>query len=317
MLTLLLVGGLTSAIKVKPAKTSGTIHIRADGNVDPSSAPIHRDGCVYTFTDDIYDSIKIERDNTIVDGNGYTLQGMETGTGIALSNRSNVTIKNMKIKAFFQGIFLFSSSHNTIFGNDITANDNQGIWLRYSSNNNSITGNEIVGNSNGITLCWNSSYNNISGNNISDNVVGIRQYKSSYNIIYNNSFIGNKQQVHSDEAVNIWDDGYPSGGNYWSNYTDVDAYSGPNQNETNSDGIGDTVYVIDENNQDNYPLMDPWGAYTQEIPAPPFWMQWWFWAIVVAGIFLSAGTVHFLKKRKSTTNPPFPSESMHRELTGG
>jgi hypothetical protein len=39
---------------------------------------------------------------------------------------------------------------------------------------------------------------------------------------------------------------YPSGGNYWSDYKETDA---------NHDGIGDTPYVIDANNTDNYPLM--------------------------------------------------------------
>ncbi len=34
-------------------------------------------------------------------------------------------------------------------------------------------------------------------------------------------------------------------------------YSGQYQNETGSDGIGDTPYVIDANNQDNHPLMRP------------------------------------------------------------
>jgi hypothetical protein len=35
-------------------------------------------------------------------------------------------------------------------------------------------------------------------------------------------------------------------------------YKGPYQNETGTDGIGDTPYVIDINNTDNYPLMQPW-----------------------------------------------------------
>jgi hypothetical protein len=48
--------------------------------------------------------------------------------------------------------------------------------------------------------------------------------------------------------ANIWDDGYPSGGNYWSDYTGIDG---------NYDGIGDAPHVIDVNNQDNYPLMGP------------------------------------------------------------
>ena len=43
-------------------------------------------------------------------------------------------------------------------------------------------------------------------------------------------------------SMNEWDNGYPSGGNYWSGYSDHDS-------------IGDTAYIVDENNQDNYPLM--------------------------------------------------------------
>jgi len=62
---------------------------------------------------------------------------------------------------------------------------------------------------------------------------------------------------------NFWDNGYPSGGNYWSDYNGTDLFSGPYQNETGSDGIGDTPYGIDENNQDRYPLMKPypWGPH--------------------------------------------------------
>lgn len=55
-----------------------------------------------------------------------------------------------------------------------------------------------------------------------------------------------------------WDNGYPSGGNYWSDYKGVDLYSGPYQNITGCDGIGDTPYIIDEYNVDRYPLMNPW-----------------------------------------------------------
>jgi hypothetical protein len=57
--------------------------------------------------------------------------------------------------------------------------------------------------------------------------------------------------------LDVWDNGYPSGGNYWSNYDGTDSYSGPCQNVTGSDGVGDTPYVIDGSNQDNYPLMTP------------------------------------------------------------
>ncbi|MDH5389906.1 MAG: dockerin type I domain-containing protein [Candidatus Bathyarchaeota archaeon] len=61
------------------------------------------------------------------------------------------------------------------------------------------------------------------------------------------------------------DDGYPSGGNYWSDHIDVDQHSGPYQNETGSDWICDYPYVINENNTDNYPLMGTWPPYEYDV----------------------------------------------------
>jgi hypothetical protein len=76
------------------------------------------------------------------------------------------------------------------------------------------------------------------------------------NMIYHNSFVDNSHQVYVySQSACIWDSGYPSGGNYWSDYAGVDIKSGPNQDLPGSDGIGDTPYVIDGSNQDNYPIM--------------------------------------------------------------
>jgi len=75
---------------------------------------------------------------------------------------------------------------------------------------------------------------------------------SSNNRFFHNNFKDNAQQVYSDSSTNVWDDGYPSGGNYWSNYTGVDA---------DGDGIGDTSYTIDANNTDRYPLIAPFRTF--------------------------------------------------------
>ena len=121
VLVLLLIGTLGLVFIVGWVGASGTIYIRADGAVDPPSAPISSvDNVTYTFTANINDFIVVERDNIVVDGVGYTVQGTGSGTGIDLSSRSNVTIKNMKIKDFFEGIYLVSSSRNEISGNNIT-----------------------------------------------------------------------------------------------------------------------------------------------------------------------------------------------------
>jgi len=45
-----------------------------------------------------------------------------------------------------------------------------------------------------------------------------------------------------------------------------------------------------------------------EATTSPFWMQWWFYAIVAAGIVALVGVVYFLKKRKQPTAPSLSTE---------
>ena len=240
MLTLLLMSMLTLAFNIQPVRASGTIYIRADGSIDPSTAPISTvDNVTYTLTGIVTsdaDGIVVERDNIVVDGAGYTFQGTNAtySKGTDLTGRSNVTIKNMNIKAFDYGVWLVSSSNNSVSGNNITANTDCDIYLNSSSDNS------------------------VSGNNIANTYYGIWLQDSSDNSVYHNNFVNNTQQADSVNSTNVWNDGYPSGGNYWSDYTGVDLYSGPYQNETGRDGIGDTQYVIDENNTDHYPFMNPY-----------------------------------------------------------
>ena len=197
--------------------------------------------------------------NNSIAGNNIT----NNENGIWLDSSSNYnSVSGNTITNNGGGISLGYSSNNSIAGNNITANTFSGIGLGYSSNN-SIAGNNITNNRYGIGLGYSSNYNSVSGNTITNNWYGIRLDSSSNNIFYLDNFVNNTQQVYSSDSINVWDDGYPSGGNYWSDYTGVDLYSGPYQNETGSDGIGDTPYVIDERNQDNYPLMEPW------TPKPP------------------------------------------------
>jgi len=107
----------------------------------------------------------------------------------------------------------------------------------------------------GIYLC-DSSNNIIFENNIEENGEGIRLQDSSNNIIYHNNFTNNRQQIFIQSSINIWDNGYPSGGNYWSDYKGIDLKNGPKQDQPGSDGIGDIPYIIDENNIDRYPLIN-------------------------------------------------------------
>jgi parallel beta-helix repeat protein len=427
---------------------SAIIYIQADGSVEPSTAPIQRNGDHYTLTDNIYTNatmgIVIERDDVMLDGAGYTIQGIGNYTGIYMSGKNNVTIKNLGIEAFGVGIYAYScsnttlagnnitnnqagiflyfgfndtiaendmtnnfyigmwtaycsgtsvsgnnitlngqgielyssSNNNVISGNNVTTNEGAGIALDFSCENNTIVGNNATNNYDGIVLyssannvvigndvtnseggislqdsvndivsgnnvanntygidLWNSSSSiiygnnittnhdygiyvsessygtiarnnitesemcgidfyissniNLSGNNVSNdhlgiyffhssnntitgnnvaanNQYGIYLYSSSNNTMYHNSIENNANQVYSSNLSNAWDDGYPSGGNYWSDYHGTDLHRGNYQNITGSDGIGDTPYIIDANNTDNFPLMGTFGSPTAE-----------------------------------------------------
>jgi len=156
------------------------------------------------------------------------------------------------------GIRIYKSSGNSIYENDIIESSYRGVHIDYSSNND-VSRNNIKNNFDGIAISL-SSNNSIIGNNITNNYYGVYIYCSSNNTIYYNNFVANTHQAYSQTSgyTNVWDGDYPSGGNYWSEYTDADLYSGPYQNETGSDGIWDHPYVIDTNNTDRYPLMNPW-----------------------------------------------------------
>ena len=213
-------------------------------------------------------------DATIIDGNltasviivshqsvhieGFTLRNSSLGwpnSGIRVIDSWQCTFVNNIINVNFIGILLDSSPYNDLFQNVVT-NNHYGIYL-LSTFGNKIGDNSVIGNWAGVTLT-SSSNNRIHGNLIKDNYyVGFVLIHSLNNSICYNNFVNNDYQVYLKEAdyPNIWDSGYPSGGNFWSDYSGEDLYSGPYQNETGSDGLGDTPHFIDTANQDRFPHM--------------------------------------------------------------
>jgi parallel beta-helix repeat protein len=192
--TLLLVV-VTVACEVQVVSASnGVVTIHADGSVDPSSALITSvDNVTYTFTGNISGRVVVERDNIVVDGAGYTVQGTGGGIGISLSSRNNVTLSNVDVTDFENGIMLQSSSNSTITGNTAASNTLNGIYL-YASSNNTITGNTAASNTlNGIYLLA-CSNNTITGNTAASNAAGIDLYASSSNMVSNNTVDSNTGQ---------------------------------------------------------------------------------------------------------------------------
>jgi parallel beta-helix repeat protein len=170
---------------------------------------------------------------------------------VAAVSSTNITVRDLSLKKNGQGI-LFVNTNNSYITRVTTSNNVYALYL-YSSSYNTIIGNNLSNNNNGMYLYASSKSNKVVGNTItSNNANGILLYSSS-NAFYHNNFVNNKNyQVQNPwNSINSWDNGYPSGGNYWSNYTGVDA---------NGDGIGDTPHIIDSNNQDNHPLIKPYIA---------------------------------------------------------
>ena len=164
---------------------------------------------------------------------GFTFKGKlgcwKAGAGVYIT-ANYCNISNNNATGNYAGIFMNSSSNNTLTNNTINSND-QGIYFDGGSNN-TITNNKLLNNSRGI-----------SGS------------PREYNFIYNNYF-NNIDNVGYLRGPNVWNltktpgknivDGNYLGGNYWNDYNGTD---------TDKDGIGDTPYVMDENNTDYLPLI--------------------------------------------------------------
>lgn len=178
------------------------------------------------------------------------------GISIRLVGSKDIKISNNNLEEE-TALNLYRSSNLTISGNYVKAG-------------NSTIGSPIAG----PTQVYVDHSNNsvFTGNNMLG--VILQMTGSKGNLAYHNNFLERCTYYcpviggASDDqpGVNFWDHGYPSGGNYWVNYTGADQCSGPNQDVCNGpDGIADRPYHF-RNATDKYPLMKAYGDQ-----APPTW----------------------------------------------
>jgi parallel beta-helix repeat protein len=148
-----------------------------------------------------------------------------------------------------------NSEENNILNNTVKSNNKNGIKLFQTTKTN-ISTNDVSNSGIGIYLHTTYGPNIVTENTISSNEYGIELYHSGNNWIYHNNFIDNINQGRIvGHGTNYLDNGYPSGGNYWSDYEGTDEFHGPDQNIFGGDGIGDSHHVVYYESKDNYPLM--------------------------------------------------------------
>jgi parallel beta-helix repeat protein len=244
--------------------TMQNVVIRPDGVVTPTDAPVRQTGNTYTLIDDIYGTIRIQKSNIILDGAGHTLKGSYNGSqanvwvvgdgpnqspdlfaeyiiGVDLGAKTveGITVQNFNIKNFSIGMYMWTKN-NTLVGNAVSENI---LGIMLSGSNTTIADNCLSDNQQGLFFGFN----------------GVDQVIPTDVVIDHNSFVDNVVQINGcfcedypeNEEPHAWDNGRT--GNYWSDYNGTDQ---------NGDGVGDTPYVVDVQNQDRYPLM----ANTLTIP---------------------------------------------------
>ena len=212
--------------------------------------------------------------------------------GVFLNYSSNNRIYDNNFFGIRSAVYLNFSSQNTIYLNTIEEHW-QGIWL-VQSNNNIINRNTMMSETGSIGIVFEeSSFNTISGNNISawyrsvslegnnntfmENTmnyyltpvvlstssfgIGVENNKFYHNNFFNGTERKGKIPVTGFDkgALIFFDDGYPSGGNYWNDTVGVDHFSGVNQDQPGSDGIIDVAKSVGGTIFDSYPFLDPNG----------------------------------------------------------
>ncbi len=197
--------------------------------------------------------------------------------GIKLSWSYDCSISNCQIQDNEEGVVLRTAfnctlSHNTIFQNT------DGIYME-DSDDSEILSNSVYLNQRGVLLNSTSDCL-ITQNNIYNNTgVGIAlDTTANRNEIFNNTFAYNTPNAICEGSLNHWDNQVDTG-NFWSDYN------------------GTGAYIIDENDQDNFPIFNETTTTNGTIPDLP----WFFDPLllgIVGGVGIIIGLIIIIENRR-------------------
>ncbi len=189
------------------------------------------------------------------------LQISNVPVGIAMSNVDNAVMTGIKFSDDSIAFSVYGSNRVTFSGNALVRSGSWWYsWFDHVSNS-VIMGNNVSSTLYGIGIAHGQNLT-LSENNFLEKA-GLYLESSSNNLVYHNNFF--QPAIDFLGSQNRWDNGYPSGGNYWRNYAGMDNCSGSNQEVcVGGDGIGDTPFTfchdcpyVRDSITDHYPLMKP------------------------------------------------------------
>jgi len=204
----------------------------------------------------IEESRDLDVTGNMVTGNRYA--------GIVLAGAERASLSGNSLTNNSNGVSFLFSRDVRIEGNNASHNEEYGAYLADVETvvvaRNRLAANEI---GMGIEGCGNVT---IDANEVRDGTYGLYLFRCTGVRAFHNTLESNVVPGMDDMgAENAWDDGYPSGGNYWSDYAGTDRCSGANQTDCpRADGIGDLPYVVDPTSVDRYPLMRTYGTANRE-----------------------------------------------------
>lgn len=197
-------------------------------------------------------SMLIENSNNILVSENNFSQSLEPT--VQITNSRSCTISSCSI----YNIALNSSNHNLILDNNMTMLKHVALIID-DSNSNLFFGNQFRLTGQLFKISGYSDENLLVGNYIQC-AVGENPALvcSGVNTFYHNNFFDFYWSKNLTSSTNTWDNGFE--GNYWNDYQGKD---------TNHNGVGDTPHLIDANNQDRYPLMEPIDLNLEQQPQLP------------------------------------------------